>query len=340
MALLVLPEGLRKIVESPEYRQALKLPDEIIEEYEFLAQGEYNSNYIFNHPETGKKLVLRVNRGSQLHLDKQISYEANALRMLEASGRTPKLYYLDDSGKYSEEGILVMDFLPGSALNYEMDLRKAAAVLADIHSLKFPENNGLIEPSDPVAAMLKECHEMFSVYLSWDGADAYVSDRLSEMLSYGELLHKEKSMESPCKCIINTELNSSNFLIDGDRGAYLVDWEKPLIGDPAQDLGHFLVPTTTFFKTDTILDYNDMVDFISDYIDRVDGRYNTEGLLGRSLYYARITVLRGLTWCAMAMVEYESDGRQNKNPATYNKLKTYLSHDFIASMDDFLRLDY
>ena len=60
---------------------------------------------------------------------------------------------------------------------------------------------------------------------------------------------KEFHMEdSPYQCCINTELNSTNFLIGGEgKPNYLIDWEKPLFGDPAQDLGHFLAPTTTFF---------------------------------------------------------------------------------------------
>ena len=55
----------------------------------------------------------------------------------------------------------------------------------------------------------------------------------------------------PYQCCINTELNSTNFLIGGEgKPNYLIDWEKPLFGDPAQDLGHFLAPTTTFWKTE------------------------------------------------------------------------------------------
>ena len=50
--------------------------------YQPLAQGEYNINYWFVHPLTGKKLVLRVNTGSQMHLEKQIEYEYHALELL------------------------------------------------------------------------------------------------------------------------------------------------------------------------------------------------------------------------------------------------------------------
>ena len=54
--------------------------------------------------------------------------------------------------------------------------------------------------------------------------------------------------------MVNTELNSGNFLINEGARSYLVDWEKPLLSEAAQDLAHFLAPTTTFWKTDTILD--------------------------------------------------------------------------------------
>ena len=86
--------GLRALTLSPDYRNALKLPEEPAEEYEMLAQGEYNINFRFRHPVTGEKLVLRVNSESQMHLENQIEYEGNALKLLENSGRTPILKYI------------------------------------------------------------------------------------------------------------------------------------------------------------------------------------------------------------------------------------------------------
>ena len=41
-------------------------------------EGEYNVNYSFRHPETGQRLVLRLNTGSQMHLEHQI--ESKVLR--------------------------------------------------------------------------------------------------------------------------------------------------------------------------------------------------------------------------------------------------------------------
>lgn len=62
-------KGLNEYVKNEKYRKALNLPNEQEEEYIMLAQGEYNINYSFTHPKTGKKLLLRVNCGSQMHLE-------------------------------------------------------------------------------------------------------------------------------------------------------------------------------------------------------------------------------------------------------------------------------
>ena len=103
------PDLLERISERA-YREVLHLPMEVTEEYAFLARGEYNENFVFTHPESGKRYVLRVNHGSQMHLKKQISYEAHALSLLEKSGRVPKVYYVEEKG---DKGILLMDFLEG-----------------------------------------------------------------------------------------------------------------------------------------------------------------------------------------------------------------------------------
>ena len=110
-------QGLKEYVKLEQYRKALGLPEEVTETYEMLAQGEYNRNYIFTHPVTKKKLILRVNFGSQMHLENQIAYEYQVLRMLENSGRTPKAFYVDGSLEHLEQGVMVMDYLPGHALD-------------------------------------------------------------------------------------------------------------------------------------------------------------------------------------------------------------------------------
>lgn len=337
-------KGLGNLIRSPEYRRALSLPDEVSEEYSLLAQGEYNVNYSFTHPVDGRKLLLRVNCGSQMHLEDQIGYEYRALKMLYGSGRTPEVFYLDGSRKYLDHGILVMEELHGHPLDYVTKLDIAAEILADIHSLKVPESmipeagdisgrRALIAPEDPLGAILEECEQMASKYMESPLGDPMTKNHIRELLDTAWDLKNASNLiaaKSPYRCCINTELNSTNFLING-RGKrnYLIDWEKPLYGDPAQDLGHFLAPTTTFWKTDVILNEEAMDAFVQAYISWVDGRFDTSGIAERTRLFTTITCLRGITWCAMAWVEYRTPGRTLTNESTARKLDQYLDEEFL-----------
>ena len=135
------------------------------------------------------------------------------------------------------------------------------------------------------------------------------------------------------RCIVNTELNSTNFLINDSGMSYLCDWEKPVISEPAQDLGHFLAPTTTFWKTDCILGPDEISSFIDAYIASVAGRFDVSGLKERVLTYIMITCLRGLTWCSMAYVEYKNPDKLIRNESTEKKLDAYLSDDFLTKIE-------
>ena len=135
------------------------------------------------------------------------------------------------------------------------------------------------------------------------------------------------------RCCINTELNSTNFLIDENGFARLVDWEKPLYGDPAQDLGHLLAPTTTFWKTDTVLTPEETDRLIGNYIETVNERFDTTGIKERTKTFINITCLRGITWCAMAWVEYQDPDRLIANESTRKKLDDYMSDSFLSDIE-------
>lgn len=329
-------KGLREYTRSNKYRDALALPMEAQESYVLLAQGEYNINYSFTHPVSGEKLLLRINTGSQMHLEDQIGYEAEALKLLEGSGRTPKVLFADGSKELIDYGILVMEFLPGGSIDYrnDEDMRGVVACLSDIHAMQMPKENSLIAPGDLLQAMLDECEDMFKVYANSELADDVVKSRIRRLLDAGHVMKKKANLSSPYLCCINTELNSTNFLADKENGhVYLIDWEKPLYGDPAQDLGHLLTPTTTFWKTDIVYAGDEVDRILEMYVDAVNGRFNTEGLIERSKVWLTITCLRGLTWCAMAWIEYQDPDKLIANESTRLKLEAYLDDAMLSDIE-------
>lgn len=326
--------GLKEYVALKPYREALGLPEKMTENYQPLAQGEYNRNYLFTHPYTGEKLVLRVNCGSQMHLPDQIGYEYNTLKLLETCGRTPLPCYVDGSQEKLPHGIMVMEFLPGHELNYRSELSCGAECLADIHSVRVEENSHLLRPKEPLKAIMAECEEMVRIYMDSDLGEIKIKRKIRSMLDKGWGLCERQELRSGYECCINTELNSTNFLINGEgKRNYLIDWEKPIYGDPAQDLGHFLAPTTTFWKTDVILKPEERERFLKLYIRKVDGRFDTDGVMDRTRVFIPITCLRGITWCAMAWVEYQQPGRLLVNPSTFKKLGAYLDEGFLKERE-------
>lgn len=330
--------GLSELVGSPEYRSALGLPAAVTEEYRLLAQGEYNRNFRFRHPVTGKELLLRLNCGSQMHLEHQIEYESHALELLAPSGRTPRVLYTDGSKRYTDHGVSVMEYLPGRPLDYHRDLERAAGILADVHSVPLPGPSGLIEPADPLRAVLEECEEMLRVYLNSDLPPLSGKRKIRELLDLAWERYHRTNRTGGARCIVNTELNNTNFLMaeepDGPAGGrdWLIDWEKPLWSDPAQDIAHFLVPTTTFWKTDVILSPGETADFLTAYEASVSGRIDLTGLRERLGVFMPVTCMRGVTWCAMAWVQYQKEEKELSNDSTRRKLEAYLSDSFLEEI--------
>lgn len=326
-------KGLKDYVEGDRYKEAMRIPKGMDVEYKPLAQGEYNINYTFCHPETGKQLVLRVNTGSQMHLQDQIGYEYQALKLLEDSGRTPAPFYVDGSKEYLDYGVMVMEFLEGRALDYHTDLRQAAECLADIHSVPI-EGEKLICPKNPLQTILDECNEMIQVYYRSELGETGKKRQIERLLLAGQRKLDAVKGYDGYRCCINTELNSGNFLINGEgKPNFLVDWEKPLYGDPVQDLGHFLAPTTTFWKTDVILTKAEAAEFVKEYKRAVDGRFDVDGIEERLNLFIPITCLRGITWCAMAWVQYQEPGRLIRNEETFRKMEAYLEEGFLREIE-------
>jgi len=320
---------------------------EVIEEYEFLARGEYNENFVFTHPKSGKRYVLRVNHGSQMHLKKQISYEAHALSLLEKSGRVPKVYYVEEKG---DKGILLMDFLEGRALRYETDLAFAGQILADIHCTRYEREKDqgelrLLSPENPLYAMLSESASLLRSYALSPFVEEEIYNRVHTLWRKGADLEKKyaKTLFVKDFCIINTELNSGNFLIqdeeknfeekpETDISSHLIDWEKPLYAHFAQDLGHFLAPTTSFWKTDCILYEKDRDLFFHAYKEALAGRRNFSGIEEKTELFILFNCIRGLSWCAYAYAEYQK-GRDIQNEDTFRKIKAYLTDPFLSSVE-------
>ena len=114
----------------------------------------------------------------------------------------------------------------------------------------------------------------------------------------------------------------------------MVDWEKPLWGDPSQDLSHFRVPTTTLWKTDYLMTPKDQSLMMTAYKAALSDPHLRDTIEERTALRDPFNCLRGVSWCAMAWVQYQRDQHLLKNQDTFQKLSMYTDLDFVRGLFD------
>jgi aminoglycoside phosphotransferase (APT) family kinase protein len=235
-----------------------------------------------------------------------------------------------------------MEYLPGRPLDYQRDLNAAAALLARIHQVKVAAHqNHLIVEQAPLTLIYTECQKLLATYLASNLADGDISSYLREVLQWAE---QKRALESyyqddPWPCIINTEVNSGNFIVNSKRSTiHLVDWEMPRWGDPSQDLAHFCSPLTTLWKTSYRMTAKDRKAFITEYCRHIGDRHLRDTLAERLRLRNPFVYLRGISWSAMGWVAYQTQFDGVRNQDTWNTLQRYMKIDFIRSLfDPFLK---
>lgn len=301
-----------------------------------LAQGEYNLNFLIASNST--QLVFRVNIGTQIARDDQIDYEYKALDLLRQSGVTPRPHYVDDTRTFFNRGILIMDYLPGEALDYTRDLAQAAKLFATIHQVKVPaEKNHLICEDEPLSLIFEECAGLLQQYFDSDLADPDIRQYLMDLKAWADAARENEKFyqQDPWPCIVNTEVNSGNFIVNREKETIdLVDWEMPRWGDPSQDLSHFCSPLTTLWKTDWRMSPAKKRDFLKTYCRNIDDAHLRNTLAERVRLRDPFVYLRGISWSAMGWVAYQTQFSGMKNPDTWAKLQQYMNLKFIRSLFD------
>lgn len=258
-------------------------------------------------------------------------------------------------------GALLMQWLPGRPLDYRTDARHAARVFAAVHAAPVPPAVELPPPGpvphvlprgvlaaqpDPVAAIVAESAALLARHADHPLAPRVDTARHA-LLDYrdrvarlaGDTRHLFAD-ETPV--IANTEVNSGNFLVpeggsaasSGDLaapcGAWLVDWEKAVVTTRYQDLGHFLAPSTTLWKTDFTFDAATRAAFLEDYREalRHAGQPvpDAEECAAKADVMVRAVLLRGLSWCLMAWHEYAGGGRALAHADTFRTIERYLGN--------------
>lgn len=342
----LLPQ-LEQYCASPDVRAALGLGERLWQLH-FLAQGEYNINYLLASDD-GARRVVRVNTGTQIGKagGAQIAYEATALRALAGRAVAPALFFLDGTLAALPYGLLVMQYLPGGPLRYgdQEHIRAAAHTLARLHETALPPDHPFILRR-PLIDDLAEAREWLAPYLACERAPRSVQAIFATLLQRAAL-HASRDHERfpPSRGLVHTDVQAHNFVVDdhadlemhgadaSPRAATcrLVDWERPLLDDPTYDLAHFLIPTTTQWKCGYTFSPAERDFFLAEYsAARSDG--SGAALQERLHIREPFILLRAISWCAGAWVDYTGPGRSVVNQDTLERIELYLQPEYLNTL--------
>ncbi|MGO3115256.1 phosphotransferase family protein [Enterococcus pseudoavium] len=319
-------EKIQQYLDEQQLVKRLQLQNPV--KVEFLAQGEYNQNFVLS--DGIKRYVFRLNYGSQRQLANQISYEYQALKWLEPTGRTPKVYYVDDQRQSFPQGLLIMEFLVGSPLDYRKDLVEAAQIFGEIHRKPIDsvaEKNFIMEKSTLLTDRVNECQQLLEPVLKSEFVPLHAKKQLAAALDKCQKNISQQLFFTQLDqwCVTNTEVNSHNFII-GEKG-YLIDWEKPVISHPVQDISQFLASTTTLWRSNLILTQAEKRHFFKHYLEAT-GFLSDDFEEALRIYHPYL-MLRALAWSAMAYDSYQKDTKELKNQEIFDKVTSYLMEDFL-----------
>ena len=342
----------RYLAENAALHEALGISGGVELVPHYLGEGEHNRNFWFADPHTERKFVLRINVSPQPFHDKQIAYEFAALQLLAGSGRAPLPLYLDASPEAPGEGALVESFCEGDRLDFDNlrpgDLQCATQLMADIHAVRIddPERCPLHRPADPLRGLFDECIARFKAYRASGCEDANLTRWTERFIAAAQDVLNAPSDPAECRHIVNTETLAAHFLIPAasaaaaaadapgwrDNPGFFVDWERPIMGEVAQDLAYFVAPTTTFWDSSFFFTADQADTVVEEYWRAVDGRFPRGNFDARFRAFRMMTALRSTTWFCKAMPTYlERDGG-HMTERTREKFPLYLADEFMEML--------
>lgn len=337
-------ERAKEYVENnPRLKEALGMPEGTGFKISPLGMGEHNLNYLID-TDLRKRYVLRVNVTKQPFHEDQVRYEFDALKALECSGCTPRPVYLDDSSNAPGKGVLVESFCEGRQLDFDDlkkgDLERVAQLMANIHSIPVKSGCTIHRARNPLGALYEECRGRYRLYLDSPYKKASVTKRLDEFMRIcADAVDSYEFPEAQGR-IVNTETLSSHFLLNEDSDTVLpiadpgsfVDWERPVIGDVAEDIAFFLAPTTAFWESDFMFTQKTAADFMDLYWNAADGRVPENSFEARFEAWQMMATLRALTWCTRAVVQFQEDPGLHRTEKAAAKVPLYLSEEYLEEL--------
>ena len=227
-----------------------------------MFSGAYNLNF---HVRVNKKeFIFRINIEQQSGLNNQIEYEDRILAFLEGYNIAPKTYYVDNTLKYFDFGILIEQYLDGPHLVYEdAQIIEAAELLAKLHALPLADADFLVwqDPLEATANFVK--NDMLS-YEAITTHDKNMIRLAKELMARTKKEIEVKRHLFQADSLNHTDVVPDNFIKTSD-GLRLIDWEKPRVDDCTYDISCFLSEPAQLWCSEKVMNSANRESFLNTY---------------------------------------------------------------------------
>ncbi len=281
----------------------------------------------------GRGLVARVPRLSQWDLDRPsfLAYQEAAFARTAASGHTPKLHAVIPVGPTFASGALIVDRISGDAPTLPGAMPTIADALAAIHTLSVPPPHARppLDQTDPIAATLARIEDQ-ARHLPQASLSSEARAQIAEELTWARQFAADRPPRDPPPSLVGTDTHPGNFLIDRHGGAWFVDLEKAAYGNPAIDLAHASLPTSTGWDPDCrgALSDSDIFAFYACYGGTV-GLPRWAALQPWLMPARRLTWLRTITWFARWRVDFARSPAAPDDPT----VRAHIEHHIDRCLD-------
>ena len=266
----------------------------------------------------GRPVVARVPRLSQWDLDGDafLAYQRAAFNRAAPAGHTPRLHAVIPPATDLPGGALLVDRIDGKPPGLPASMPAIASALAAIHTLPVPRSTDRapLDHTDATIAIVQRIENQ-AAYLDKADLPRETFAALVEERVWARTFAADPPAPAPA-VLVGTDTHPGNFLIDDQGHAWFVDLEKAAYGNPAIDLAHASLPTSTGWDPDCQGDLAraDIAAFYEHYRSRTEPSHWTQ--LARWLLPARrLTWLRTITWFARWRREFASAPATPDDPA-------------------------
>lgn len=286
----------------------------------------------------GLAVILRVARLSQWAYapERQLDYEATAFARAAPSGVTPRLVATLPVSRALPWGALVVEHIGGGKPSLPGDMAAIARCLAALHALPVPAEAmraPLQAHTDPIAGTLAVIRDQARYVDRISLSPASVRALQDALRSLDDLARSTPKLPPPLT-LVGTDTHPGNYLVPAPGRAVFVDLEKAMYANPAGDLAHATLYTSTRWDPDIDTSLGDAaVDgFLATYSAAVPHDLGAAATAWFPLM-RRLIWLRTTTWCVRwAALELEKSGgwRGDRLPRDQHRHIRRLVADFLS----------